>query len=354
MDIAVFILAGGSGIRLWPLSRQNAPKQFLPLLPDGISFFQKTLERAKRITDISHIFVLTQNKYLDFIKKQAPEIREENIIPESEKRNTAPSIAYASTVVQRRFGDTLSVIMPSDHFIGPEDAFIDTLLYAVKKAESNHSLITIGIEPSRPATCYGYIKCPDRKKASDDSFLKAERFKEKPDLATAKAFLDSGDYLWNSGIFIWKTSVFLNELKNYQPAICTIIEKMCKANDIESKNTLYAQMPSVSVDTAILEKSENIYVCPASFSWDDIGSWFALELLGENDKNGNISIGTSIFSDSKNCTSVSRDSLTVCIGAQDLYIINTGSCVLVFPKDKADSTEKIIALLEENGFYNLL
>lgn len=355
MNTAVFILAGGSGIRLWPLSRKNEPKQFLPLLPDGETFFRKTLERAKKITDISHIFVLTQSNYLEKVRAQAPELFGENIIAEPVKRNTAPGIAVAVMYAQKKCGELNCIFMPSDHYIENEELFCDTLLSAANCAEKTKATVTIGIKPDRPATCYGYIKCPSiQNPDSETSYLKAICFKEKPNLSTAEQFIAEGNYLWNSGIFVWNSSVLIDLFREFQPEIYRYSKKICDNYSDGAINEFYKKMPTISVDYGILEKTEDIFVIHGFFGWNDIGSWYAIEQLYQSDENGNTLIGPSVFYDVSNCTVISHESVTVCIGTSNLYIINTGTAVLIFQKERIRDLTNIVELLEQNGFHNLL
>lgn len=338
MKTAVFILAGGAGLRLWPLSCKNSPKQFLPLLPENKSFFEKTLERALKITSTDNVYVLTVKDYKDIILRCAPKIPEENIFTESEKRNTAPGIAVAMMSVQKRQGNTLAVIMPSDHFIPDEEIFIKTVSDALSCAEHTDGLVTIGICPTRPATNYGYIRLGD---AVNEKYHKAVGFTEKPDSQTAQSFLLNGGYLWNSGIFIWKTSAILSEYKKYLPDVYEIAEKICSSENPDEHSSLYKEMPSVSVDYGILEKSSNLYTVRGSFPWDDIGSWESFSALCSKDAHGNASFGSVINIDSSDCLTVSLDGTAVTAGAKGLCVINTGKLVLVFPKDKADEILKL-------------
>lgn len=331
MSISVFILAGGSGIRLWPLSSIEEPKQFLPLFPDGSTFFMKALSRAKKITEISDIFVLTTESCIQHIRSQAPELPYENIFTESERKNTAPVISVAMMKAQKKYGDVTAVVIPSDHLIPDENSFAETVLYAAECAERTQATVTVGLTPTRPTVCYGYIKCPSD---STGRCVKALGFTEKPDINTAREFVLSGNYLWNSGIFVWKTSVILHEYKKHLPEVYELSERICEAESYKECAALYSLMPCVAVDFGILEKLEELYVVRSNFSWDDIGSWGAFEKLCREDKNGNSLFGSSNTVDSKNCTVISRNSNTHLVGLSDICVINTGHDVLVFPKEK--------------------
>lgn len=343
MSIAVFILAGGSGIRLWPVSREEKPKQFLPLFPDGSSFFEKTLYRAKKLTSPENIYVLTRDIYSEFVKNSAPEIPVQNILTEATKKNTAPACAYAMMQLHKKQGNTTVVIMPSDHYITDDEIFTKTVKKACLAASESQGLVTIGIPPTAPAVTYGYIE--HEKCSATDSVFKGISFTEKPDLKTAQKFLCSGNFLWNSGIFIWDTSAILNAFSVFAPGIYTTAQKMCECSSEETRNLLYSEMPCVSVDYAILEKAENIYVLKGGFGWNDIGSWTGYESILTEDSDGNRSDKNSTLTDTHNCTAISLNSKTVVIGADNLFVINTGDTVFIFPKDKADKTGNLADFL---------
>ncbi len=351
MRTAVFILAGGAGLRLWPLSSRENPKQFLPLLPDNKSFFEKTFERAMKITDKDNIFVLTVEQYKSKVLQLTPSIKEENIITECEKRNTAPGIAVAMLSAYRCFGEFTAVIMPSDHCISDEELFTDTVLRAIACAQETEGIVTIGIAPSRPATNYGYIRLGEM---LCSKYYNATGFTEKPDEATAKKLLLDGNYLWNSGIFIWNTSVILNEYKKHLPEVYGIAEKICSSSSPAEKNELYGKMPCVSVDYGILEKCDNLYTLRGSFGWDDIGSWESFRNLCKTDADGNAEFGNIISIDSCGCTAVSLANTVVTVGTKDMCIINTGSCVLIFPKEKSEELLSNPDIFSDSGISNLL
>lgn len=351
MRTAVFILAGGAGLRLWPLSRKETPKQFLPLLPDNKTFFEKTLERALKITDKDNIYVLTVEQYKNRILQFSPLIKEENIITESEKRNTAPSIAVAMMTVYKKYGELTAIIMPSDHYIPDEELFVSTVLNAVECAKKTEGIVTIGITPTRPATNYGYIK-PE--KLTQDGFYKVCAFTEKPELSKAQQFLLDGNYLWNSGIFIWNTSAILNEYKKYLPEVFVLAEKICNSDNSETKCKLYKEMPEISVDYGILEKCNELYTLRGNFPWDDIGSWDSFSNLCETDEDGNSHFGKVVNIDSSDCLTVSLENTTVTVGTRELCIINTGKCVLVFPKSKSEEILSNTHLFSDCDISNLL
>lgn len=351
MDTAVLILAGGSGIRLWPLSRKSEPKQFLPVLNNGLSFFGATVSRALKITDASRIFILTQKIYSGFIASQAPQIPEENIFFEPYKKNTAPAIATALLKISKRLGDTISVVLPADHYIADELAFLSSISLAHDTAKTENKIITIGITPTRPDTSFGYIKYTEE--IVNGVFL-TEGFKEKPDYKKAMKLISDGKCLWNSGIFVCRTSFMLSQYKKHLPEVFVSAERICGSSDSDETDEIYLSMPDISVDYGILEKTKDVLILKGCFGWDDIGSWTALDRLSSADDNGNIIKGDALTLNAKNCTVISSSVLTVAAGTDDLFIINTPDVTLVFPKNSVGLISDLPAIIKENGLENLL
>lgn len=351
MNTAVLILAGGSGIRLWPLSRKSEPKQFLPVLNNGLSFFSATVSRALKITDASRIFILTQKSYSAFIASQAPQISEENIFFEPHKKNTAPAIATALMKITKRLGDTVSVVLPADHYIADEPAFLSAVSLAYETAKSDNKIITIGITPTRPDTSFGYIKYTEE---TSNGVFRTEGFKEKPDYDKAIELISGGKCLWNSGIFVCRTSFMLGQYKKYLPEVFNCAERICGSSDSDEADEIYLSMPEISVDYGILEKTDDVLIIKGCFGWDDIGSWTALDRLFSDDDNGNIIKGDALTLNAKNCTVIGSSGLTVAAGTEDLFIINTPDVTLVFPKNSVGLISDLPAIIKENGLENLL
>ena len=351
MNTAVLILAGGSGIRLWPLSRNDKPKQFLPVFSNNLSFFQATLQRALKITDASHIYILTQKKYSEFINVQAPQIPRDNIFFEQHKRNTAPAIATAMMKVKNRCGDSVSVVLPADHYIADEETFLTTIKRARETAEANDKIITIGIPPTRPDTAFGYIK---HGAEIENSLFIADTFKEKPDYSRALDFISSAEYFWNSGIFVCKLSFMLSQYRKYLPEVYEFAKEICMADSETRADELYSSMPSISIDYGILEKTDSVFVIKGIFGWDDIGSWSALDRLFEKDENSNFINGSGYAADAKNCMIISDGKFTVAAGTEDLFIINTDDVTLVCSKNSPDILSRLPSIIEENAQKNLL
>lgn len=348
MKTAVLILAGGSGIRLWPLSRKDRPKQFLPVFSNNLSFFQATVSRALRITDASDIYVLTQKSYSELVAEQAPQIPVDNIFFEFHKKNTAPAIATAMMKIKVKYDDAVSVVLPADHYIADEDTFFASVSSAVNTAKENAKIVTIGISPTRPDTGFGYIKCSD--KFENDIYI-AESFKEKPDYYSALDFISDKNYYWNSGMFVVKTSFMLAQYRKFLPEVFELAERICNS---DADDDIYSLMPEISIDYGIFEKTTDILLAKGCFGWDDIGSWTALDRLYPKDSNGNILSGNCIATDSRNCTVFSSDKLTVTVGTNDLLVINTPDATLIYNKNSSELINKLPSIIEDKGYKNLL
>lgn len=281
MNTVVFILSGGSGIRLRPLSTEEKPKQFLPIGINGKSFFRMTVDRALKLTDAEHIYVLTHEMYIDFVKEHAPFISDENIIAEPCRRNTAPAIAAAAMKIKKAYGNPVITVLPADHFIKNEEQFMLSVTDAVRNAQNNNSVVMLGLSPTRPDTSFGYIKCG---KKTADNVYSTTAFFEKPDSIRAMEFIEDGQYFWNSGIFAVKAETVLGQFKKHLPEVYSLAEKIAESADRHESDSIYNKMPNVSVDYGILEKTEDILMVRGDFGWDDIGSWEALDRLGMDAK----------------------------------------------------------------------
>ncbi len=276
MKTAVLILAGGSGIRLRPLSSDVMPKQFLRIFSNGLSFFQATVNRALQIADSSDIFVLTQKAYSAHVSEQAPQIPTENIFFENHKKNTAPAICAAMMKINQQHGDAVSVVLPADHYIADEKAFASTVKNAIDFAGNNDNIISIGIVPTRPDTAFGYIKY---NKELENGIMTDTQFKEKPDYSKAVEMISEGKCLWNSGIFVAKNSFMISQFKKHLPDVAETAEKFINTANEMKADELYSQMPAISVDYGVLEKTDSVLLLKGDFGWDDIGTWNAVERL---------------------------------------------------------------------------
>ncbi len=352
--ICAVIMAGGKGERFWPKSRSSCPKQFLSLTSDGETMIQKTVNRLRPLVKPEDVFIVTNAAYTDLVIDQLPEIPRENILAEPCARNTAPCIAFAASVIKQRDEDAVMLVLPSDHLIGYEDIYISTLKKAIKAANSGNNLITIGITPTYPETGYGYINFG----AESGDVYEVERFVEKPDLKTAKSYLSSGKYLWNSGMFVWKVSTILAEMERFMPDIYAGAERIGQAwNTPEFTDVLvkeFYSFRSESVDFGIMEKADSIFTIPGSFGWDDVGSWLAVERINETDIDGNYLSGDVISIGSKHTTVCGRDKLIAAVGLEDIIIVDTDDALMVCSKKNTQDVKKVIAELRERRREELI
>lgn len=354
MKVTAVIMAGGRGERFWPKSRNNRPKQFLSLTSDGETMIQKTVKRLSPLVEAEDIFIVTNAAYTELVKEQLPDVPAENILAEPCARNTAPCIAFAAAVIGRKYDDAVMLVLPSDHLIGYENIYIKTLKKAVSVAENGKNLVTIGITPTYPETGYGYINFG---KECGDAY-EVEKFVEKPDLPTAKKYLASGKYLWNSGMFVWKISSIMADLKAFMPEIyegALRIGESFGSDDFEETLVKeFAAFTSESIDLGIMEKASDIYTLPGSFGWDDVGSWLAVERINETDDNKNFTEGDVITVDAERTTICGGKRLIAAIGTSDIIIVDTDDVLLVCSKNNTQDVKKVISQLKEQGRNELV
>ncbi len=351
MKTAAVIMAGGKGERFWPQSRTNMPKQFLSLTSDGKTMIQLTVERLLRVADMSDIFVVTNKNYLDIVRSQLPDIPVCNILCEPMAKNTAPCVAFAAAVIAAKYGDAVMCIVPSDHIIKNQHLFADNLRLAASVAEKGENLVTVGITPTYAETGYGYIKFKSGGEYA--GVYEVDCFVEKPDLDTAKRYLDDGTYLWNSGMFVWKASTILGNIKQHIPKLYdgaqTIKEAWDTDNFDEAVYNVFDGCASVSVDYGIMEKAKNIYTVPGTFAWDDVGSWLSLERINVVDENGNFTKGAVVEVGAENSIMVSNGRLIAAVGIQNLIVVETDDAVLVCDKDNTQDVKKMVEKLRAQG-----
>lgn len=354
LRVCAVIMAGGKGERFWPKSRSSCPKQFLSLTSDGETMIQKTVKRLRPIVAMDDIFIVTNAAYTDLVLEQLPELPKENILAEPCARNTAPCIAFAGAVISRRYEDAVMLVLPSDHLIGYEDIYISTLKKAIKAARSGSNLVTIGITPTYPETGYGYINFG----AENGDTYKVERFVEKPDRSTAKSYLASGKYLWNSGMFVWKVSTIMENIKKFMPDIYDGAERIGNACGTPGFTEVLVRefyaFRSESVDFGIMEKADNIYTIPGSFGWDDVGSWLAVERINETDNDGNYLDGDIISINSERTTVCGGKKLIAAVGLEDIIIVDTDDALLVCSKKNTQDVKKVISELRDRRREELI
>jgi len=329
-------MAGGIGTRFWPISRTSHPKQFIDILGTGQTLIQQTYNRFRKICQKENIYIVTNDIYKDLIQQQLPEINEKQIICEPARRNTAPCIAYASYKIASINPNANVVVAPSDHIIIKEDSFIETVQSALKCSAANDWLLTLGIRPSRPDTGYGYIQFnEDITSPNDKRIKKVKTFTEKPILEMAKSFMKSGDFLWNAGIFIWRVKSILDAFQKHAPEINTVFkEGITKYNTTKEKNFIkdtYTICRSISIDYAVMEKADNVYVLQSDFGWSDLGTWGSLYDTRKKDKVGNTIVGKNVMVyDSKNCiVNMPNDKLVVMQGLQDCIVVESDNILLI-------------------------
>lgn len=334
----VAIMAGGVGSRFWPASREDKPKQFLDIMGDGRSLLRMTFERFLKVTSADKIFVVTNGKYRAQVMEHIPELGDNQILCEPSRNNTAPCVAYTAFKLHALDPSANIVIAPSDALIVNETLFADNIKKALAYTAENDALLTLGIAPDRPHTGYGYIQFIGEQGAN--GVYPVKRFTEKPDQATAKDFLRSGDYLWNAGIFIWRAKTVLAAYERYAPEIYAILSQGLSCYNTTEEQAFideyYPQTPSISVDYAIMENADNIFTIPAQFGWSDLGAWGALYQESPKDEDGNVLVGTHVITQDVHNTYVRgpEGKLMVVGGVDDLLIIDEGDVLVVYPRNR--------------------
>lgn len=360
-DFYCVIMAGGVGSRFWPVSRNSMPKQFLDILGIGKSFLQLTYDRFARIVPEKNIIVVTSSAYAGLVREQLPDIPDRNILAEPYRRNTAPCIAYAATKIRKENPGATMVVTPSDHFISNETLFADTIRTALGYASKRDELLTLGIDPTRPETGYGYIQCNMKQSKTVDGNIayKVKTFTEKPNMELARIFVDSREFLWNSGIFVWNVSTICRELEKWLPEIYYLFRDGDKyygtPQETDFITKIYEDCPAISIDYGVMEKTGIAWVFQASFAWSDLGTWESLYLHAEKDKEGNLVKCSDSMVDSTSGSviiSQEKDKLIVVKGMKDYLIVNTDDVLMICPRDDAKFKEIItdLAVNEKSKF----
>jgi mannose-1-phosphate guanylyltransferase len=348
------IMAGGIGSRFWPLSREKKPKQFLDILGTGKTLIQQTYERFRKISLPQNIFVVTNQQYKQLVKEQLPELPESNILLEPERRNTAPCIAYAAKKIELINPDAIMIVSPSDHKVDNTDRFIYLLQMGVKFIQEHNpnALLTLGIEPTRPETGYGYIQKDNSNSFTIDhiKIYKVKTFTEKPDKETAQIFFENKEFLWNSGIFIWSVKTILNSLKHHLPRIANEFEKITTSLNTPDEplaiKKVYSAIDSISIDVGVMENESEVYVIPADFGWSDLGTWGSLyeNAIKEKDQDGNVKIGDNIITmfTKNSFINVPDDKLVVVLGLENIIVAEADGMLLIADKNHEQFIRQIV------------
>lgn len=354
------IMAGGIGARFWPLSRQNNPKQFIDILGTGETLIQTTFKRFTTVCPPENIYIVTNEIYKDLVLSQLPLVSEEQVLCEPARRNTAPCIAYANYRILQRNPEANIVVAPSDHIILKEDIFTEVITSALKASAENDWLLTLGIQPSRPDTGYGYIQFEETEVQShDDRIRKVKTFTEKPQLEMAMQFLASGDFLWNSGIFIWRLKTILAAFDKYLPEVDQLFrggigKYNTPAEDAFIQQT-YSVCKSISIDYGVMEKAENVYVLASDFGWSDLGTWGSLYDTRKKDEKGNAVVGQNVMLyDSRNCiVNMPADKLVVLHGLDDFIVVEDEGVLLICRKGDEQQIRQFVndVLIEKGEKY---
>lgn len=331
------LMAGGVGSRFWPVSTKQFPKQFHDMLGTGETLIQKTFQRLQNIVPSENIFILTNESYKDLVYEQLPNVTERQVVLEPAMKNTGPCILYAALKIQKENEDAVMIVAPSDHWIENEEAFTSNVKQTFDFCEKNDALLTLGIQPSFPNTGYGYIEYD---KTSTEAIKPVLQFREKPDYNTAKEFISKGNFLWNAGIFMWSVKSVVKAFKNNQPELFSLFEKGISCFNTTSEAGFiaenYIQAENISVDYAIMEDSPNIYVLPATFDWNDLGTWGSLyDKLDKDDSNNAVVNSQTMVTDaSGNMIRTSKGKIVVVDGLNDYIIVDKDDVLLIFPKEK--------------------
>jgi len=344
----VLIMAGGSGTRFWPYSRENKPKQFLDIMGIGKSLLQLTVDRFKKICNEDQIFLATNEKYRAVVKEQCPWLSDDQILFEPARRNTGPCIAYAAYKIGKKDPDVNLIIAASDHIIIQEEKFYESIDRALKIASQGEKLVTLGIEPTRPATGYGYIEYGEKQ----EDVFKVLKFIEKPNLETAEMFLRSGNHVWNSGMFIWSIKTIKMAFKKHMPVEASIFESLLDYYYTDQEQNelakVYSNCENISIDYGVMEKAEDVYVVKGDFTWSDIGSWNSVYELSDKDMDGNVVDANVLMSGNKNCIiKGSKNKLIAVEGLENYLIADYENAILICHRENESQVKEFVDQIEK-------
>lgn len=338
------IMAGGVGSRFWPVSRETFPKQFHDMLGTGQSLLQSTFERLKQQVPEQNILILTNSKYIDLVQEQLPQIKLENIVLEPAMRNTAPCILLAALKVQKKNPEAIMIVAPSDSYVENNDQFQQDLKTAFDFCHSNTTaLMTLGIEPDSPNTGFGYIEYAQ----GEGAVKKVSQFKEKPDLATAQSYVKAGNYLWNSGTFIWSVDGVLSAFAKAEPQLFHLFEKGIEVYNTPAEQDFleenYKDAKNISIDYAVMERSQNVYTLPVDFGWNDVGTWSSLYSRLQKDQNNNavVNAGLTSYNSNGNMIKTSANKKVIVQGLENYIIVEEDDILLIMPMSADQEIKKI-------------
>jgi mannose-1-phosphate guanylyltransferase len=361
MEVYALIIAGGVGARFWPRSRERSPKQLLDIVGPG-TMLQNTIARLNPLVPAERILIVTNSMQADEMRRQTPAIPHANILIEPVGRNTAPAIAFGAEILKRRAGEVVMVVLPADHLVQDVAAFQEVLQRAIRVAEESRGLVTVGITPTRPETGYGYIQFDDGDPANpwaDAGAWPVKTFAEKPNVVTARRFLESGDFLWNSGMFVFRVSSILNGVAEHLPDMSEEFHRLRPSIDTpgfeQALDSMYRQLHSISIDYGIMEKAANRYILPAQFGWNDLGSWDEVYNVSPHDDRRNSIAGNVIARDAAGCLiSATRNRPVAVIGIEDAIVISTDDAVLVCKRGRSQEVKDIVDQLRKNNMTGYL
>lgn len=355
--VYVVIMAGGSGTRFWPVSRQKHPKQLLDLF-GGTTLLEQAVNRVKGIVPPDRIYVFTNSIVQAAVRRLLPSIPERQIVAEPAQRNTAPTVGLAAHEIQRRDQEGIMVVLPADHVIQKPGAFRNALKAACRWAMTEGRSIVLGLEPTRPETGYGYVRLGAfEKQVGKQRIFRVKNFTEKPGVEVARRYVASKQYLWNAGMFIWRASTLLTNLRRFQPAMADGLERIAAAGGIDNQRTLkrlFPRLEKISIDYALMEKLGEVYAVAADIGWSDVGSWAVAYDLSAKDREGNVRPENSLCLDSKGNMIVGDKNFFVTIGVENLVIVQTGDALLVCAREQSQKVGKAVQELERRGLKNLL
>src|SRR6187402_75174 len=343
------LMAGGIGSRFWPVSTKELPKQFHDMLGAGETLIQKTFSRLSKLIPVENILILTNENYNSIVLEQLPMVKQEQVLLEPAMRNTAPCILYASLKIQKENPDAVMVVAPSDHWIEDEDTFAKNLQQCFDFCSNEDALMTLGIKPTFPNTGFGYIEFD---KTDINPIKKVSQFREKPDYETAKSFLNSGNFLWNGGIFIWSAKSITAAFENFQPTMNALFQKGLESYNTVAEKTFidenYALAENISIDYAVMESAKNVYVLPATFDWNDLGTWGSLHEKLPKDDNNNAVVNATVLlqNSSSNIISTAKDKLVIIDGLEDFIIVDKDNILLIYPKSKEQEIKSVVSQLQ--------